>query len=325
MLKGKTKKGLFWIGLLSITFPLAGCVAESDLLYLNDKVNKVEQRLGALEQNVRKQGPDEAASLRRNIADTNAELDRLKRDLEGLKSSLEEIKIRRLNRLETAQQGLLTRISDLESDMAIVRGQLKLESKQYSAEIKGMPQEIGESATPKEPRTITQRESTTAASDTATHPKHQPGAPSVASVSPAQEKQEKSPTLTTPKAQDPLEQAMELYKKGNTREAILLFDSVIKGKGKEESKAEAYYWMAECYMAQKDYEKAILTYQDLIKNYPQSPKIPNALMRQAEAFSEIKDNMSAIILYRQVIKKYPGTQEAKTAERRVEELEKKKR
>jgi len=78
-------------------------------------------------------------------------------------------------------------------------------------------------------------------------------------------------------------------------------------------------------MAQKDYEKAILTYQDLIKNYPQSPKIPNALMRQAEAFSEIKDNMSAIILYRQVIKKYPGTQEAKTAEKRVEELEKKKK
>jgi len=322
----KAKRVFIWLVLLSVSLGLGGCVADSDLLYLNDKVNKVEQRLGALEQAVRKQGPEEGASLRRNLADTNAELDRMKRDLEGLKSSLEELKIRRLGRLETAQQGLLTRISDLESDMALVRGQLKLEPRATSSEPKGLGQEPAEQAPPiKESRPPAQKESPTAFSDTATQPKPQTGAPSVASVSPAQEKPEKTVPPTTPKTQDPLEQAMELYKKGNTREAIPLFDKVIKGKGKEESKAEAYYWMAECYMAQKDYEKAILTYQDLIKNYPQSPKIPNALMRQAEAFSEIKDNMSAIILYRQVIKKYPGTQEAKTAEKRVEELEKKKK
>jgi tol-pal system protein YbgF len=307
--KGISRFGLL-ATLLGCTF-FVGCVADSDLLYLNDKVNKVEQRIGALEQNMKRQGSEELVSVKKNIADTNYEVERLKRELEGLKASVEEMKVRRIAKLETSNQGLLSRISDLEADMAQVRGQLKLEPRP-EAESKQL--NLGQPSA-HEPRPPVGRTPQGGAKEST-----QPVPPALAGIAPSQERQ---PQVQT-KEPDPLEQGIELFKKGNTKEAIPLFDGIIKGKGTEDKKPEAYYWMGECYMAQKDYEKAILTYQDLIKNYPQSPRVPNALLRQAEAFAEIKDKMSAIIIYRQVIKKYPGTQEAKKAESRLQELEKKK-
>lgn len=299
---------------------IGGCTADSDLLYLNDKVNKVEQRLGAVEQGMRKQSAEDLTSVRKSVADQTVEIERLKRELEAVKTSLEETKARRLSRVETSQQGLLSRVSDLEADMAQVRGHLKLEIRSPITDQRGLSPELHPVQEPKDIRQqpIKESQQRTTPAQPAPEAKQQEPPPSVASVAPGTTKASKH-------EQDPLEQGIDLYKKGNTKEAIAMFDNVLKSKGKEEKKPEAYYWMAESYMTQKDYEKAILTYQDLIKNYPQSPRIPNALLRQAEAFSEIKDTMSAIILLRQVIKKYPGTQEAKIAEKRVQELEKKKK
>lgn len=305
---------------------LAGCTSDSDLLYLNDKVNKVEQRIGALEQHLSKQGSEDVLALRRTVADNTAETERLKRELDSLRASIEDLKSRRVNRIEVSQQGLISRVSDLEADMARVRAQLKLEPAASGSEAKSYVSETSEPkmATPAPggatgviegaPKSQVQSQKVSPA------PQSVASAPTTApSTRPEVEKS------TPVKEPDALQKGVDLVKKGNTKEAIPIFDGIIKGKAKNEDKAEAYYWLAECYMNQKDYEKAILTYQDLIKGYPESQRIPSALMKQAEAFSEIKDNMSAIILYRQVIKKYPGSQEAKIAEKRVQELEKKKR
>lgn len=301
---------------------LAGCAADSDLLYLNDKVNKVEQRVGAIEQGIRKQGTEDMATLRKSLADTAAETERLRREVESLKASMEELRTRKVNRLEVSQQGLLSRVSDLETDMARVRGQLKLEPMTHTGEMKAQEVEekrLGlESPPVKEPRTPPSQEIGTA-KQVAPGEKSASAPPSVAAVPQAPE------VKPTAREINPLDQGLELFRKGNTKEAIPIFDSIVKGKAKDEQKAEAYYWLGECYMAQKEYEKAILAYQDLIKGYPQSNRLPSALMKQAEAFTQINDTMSAIILYRQVIKKYPGSEEAKLAEKKVQELEKKKR
>lgn len=302
---------------------LGGCAADSDLLYLNDKVNKVEQRLGAIEQGLKKQGMEDAAAIRKSLADNATETERLKREVESLKATIEELKSRKVGRLEVSQQGLLSRVSDLEADMARVRSHLKLEPLSSGSEFRSpgmeLPKPIAEPSTPKETKPPVQEDVKPKATPPVTEQRPQAGSPPIASVPTEPEK--RAPT----KESDPLEQGLELFRKGNTKEAIPIFDGIIKGKAKDEQKAEAYYWLGECYMAQKDYEKAILTYQDLIKGYPQSNRIPSALMKQAEAFTQINDNMSAIILYRQVIKKYPGSQEAKLAEKKVQELEKKKR
>lgn len=320
---GKVSKRLLLGGLGIIVCILSSCAADSDLLYLNDKVNKVEQRVGALEQGLKKQGIEDAAAIRKSLADNATETERLKREVESLKATIEELKTRKVGRLEVSQQGLLTRVSDLEADMARVRSHLKLEPLSSGAETRYQAVESAkpmvEPSTPKEPKPTTQEEIKPKPVPPVTEQRPQTGAPAIASVPTEPEKKVPS------KEADPLEQGLELFRKGNTKEAIPIFDSIIKGKAKDEQKAEAYYWLGECYMAQKDYEKAILTYQDLIKGYPQSNRIPSALIKQAEAFTQINDNMSAIILYRQVIKKYPGSQEAKVAEKKVQELEKKKR
>ncbi len=77
----------------------------------------------------------------------------------------------------------------------------------------------------------------------------------------------------------------------------------------------AIYWVGEALYGERKFELAILQFQDVISNYPRHSKAPDALYKQALAFNSLNDNQNARATMRKLIDSYPGTEQARAAER----------
>lgn len=84
----------------------------------------------------------------------------------------------------------------------------------------------------------------------------------------------------------------------------------------------AQFWIGECYYMEENYEQAILEYEKVIKSYPNADKVPQALLKQGLSFQKLGDKDSAKLLFQQVIKDYPDTNQAKIAKAKLKALKK---
>ncbi len=115
--------------------------------------------------------------------------------------------------------------------------------------------------------------------------------------------------------------SMALFKENKYEEAAASFQRFLDRYPKSDRADNAQFWIGESLMGQKQYEQAILAYQRVIEGYPQGNKIPSAILRQALAFSEINDRTSAKALLRKVIREFPNSEEAKTAQEKLNKME----
>jgi tol-pal system protein YbgF len=84
----------------------------------------------------------------------------------------------------------------------------------------------------------------------------------------------------------------------------------------------AYFWIAETYYSEKNYEDSILAYETLLKKFPESQKAPGALYKQALSFIEIGDRKTGQLILEQLIARYPNTSEAEFAKKKRDDLKK---
>ncbi|MBW6508111.1 MAG: tol-pal system protein YbgF [Desulfuromonadales bacterium] len=77
----------------------------------------------------------------------------------------------------------------------------------------------------------------------------------------------------------------------------------------------ALYWTGEAMYGDKKFELAILQFQDVISRYPRHSKTPDALYKQALAFNALGDGQNARATMRKLIDSYPASEQAKAAER----------
>jgi tol-pal system protein YbgF len=77
----------------------------------------------------------------------------------------------------------------------------------------------------------------------------------------------------------------------------------------------ALYWAGEALYGEKKFELAILQFQDVISRYPRHSKAPDALYKQALAFNSLGDGQNARATMRKLIDSYPASEQAKAAER----------
>ena len=110
------------------------------------------------------------------------------------------------------------------------------------------------------------------------------------------------------------------YRAGKYDLALSGFNNFLSRYPDSKLADNAQFWIGECFMGLKAYEKAILAYQDVIKKFPKGNKVPNALLRQAGAFLEIRDKTSSRLLLKKIIEKYPNSSEAKTARKKLKTL-----
>jgi tol-pal system protein YbgF len=121
------------------------------------------------------------------------------------------------------------------------------------------------------------------------------------------------------------DEAYSAFTKQHYKEAREKFEAFIKAFPKDERADNAYFWIAETYYNEKEFEAAILAYETHLKKYPKSQKAPAALFKQGLSFIEIGDKKTGAVILEQLIEQYPKTKEADQAKRQVAKIKKPKK
>ncbi len=285
---------------LLLFIPLAACVYDNQLEYLNDQVVALNRKVSNLEDKMDKQlGDDKLSAIRSNQAAMGADLDQVKGDVKRISGRVQDNEhiIKRTVERDLGEQDRMKENLDALSRKVIRLERLLVQQQEYL----GL----------EPPPDLEPKEATALAPDQGEE----------TPVSPRETK-ETGPPAGEPKTADlwAYDQALELYRAGKYEDAIDGFKAFVQKYPKSDRADNAQFWIAECHMHLKQYEQAILSYQEVIKKYPTGNKVPNALLRQAMAFLEIKDKTSSRLLLKKIIKKYPRSSEAEIAKKKLATL-----
>ena len=119
------------------------------------------------------------------------------------------------------------------------------------------------------------------------------------------------------------EAAYNAFKNKRYKESREKFEAFVKEFPKDELTDNAYFWIAETFYNEKDYDGAILSYETLLKKYPKSKKAPAALLKQGHSFIGIGDKKTGKVVLEQLIERYPKSKEAELAKKSIEDITKK--
>lgn len=114
--------------------------------------------------------------------------------------------------------------------------------------------------------------------------------------------------------------AKKAFDKGDFEAAREGFQKLIKRYAKSSQADNAQFWIGEIYYREKWYEKAILEYQKVIEKYPKGNKVPSALLKQGFAFYNLGDKANSRLILKELEKKYPGSNEGKIARQKLKGL-----
>ncbi len=136
---------------------------------------------------------------------------------------------------------------------------------------------------------------------------------------------EEKPQTTLPPNLSPQEvytMARSDYLKGNFELAIEGFSMYQEHFDDSPLVDNALYWVGECYFSQEKYEDAITQFNDLILGYPDSDKIAAAYLKKGIGLSLLGKTDEALAVLKLMVSKFPLEEEAKIAQQKIQELEK---
>jgi tol-pal system protein YbgF len=118
------------------------------------------------------------------------------------------------------------------------------------------------------------------------------------------------------------DEAYNTFQNKKYKEARDKFEAFIKEYPEDRLTDNAYFWIAETYYGEKDFEGSIISYETFLKKFPKSEKGPAALLKQGLAFIEIGDKKTGEIILKQVTERYPNSKESDLAKKNIENLKK---
>ncbi|MGE0518028.1 MAG: tol-pal system protein YbgF [Candidatus Binatia bacterium] len=114
--------------------------------------------------------------------------------------------------------------------------------------------------------------------------------------------------------------ALELFRDGQTPQAIQAFRDFLRANPKSPLAGNAQYWIGEGYFAQGDYNRAVIELNEVLVKYPQSDRIPAVLLALASAFQKQGDNLDAKLVLQKLISEHPKSEEAQLARQQLPAL-----
>jgi tol-pal system protein YbgF len=256
---------------------------EATNIRLSQLERRVEERLAALEQQVKGQG----------LADIANQLQLLQADVAKLRGQVEVVTYE----LEQSQKRQRDLYVDLDTRMR------KLES---AATERSAPPTPG---APAEPGTPGARPSEPAAPPPAATAAPPPGP--VAALPPA-----RNPADGVAE-QRSYDAALDHFKRGDYAGAINAFNGFLKSYPRSPLASSAQYWLGNAQYARRDFRGSIATQRQLLKDYPDSGKAPDALLNIASAQADMGDSAAARRTLEQLIRDYPKTDAATRAKQRL--------
>lgn len=120
------------------------------------------------------------------------------------------------------------------------------------------------------------------------------------------------------------QKAFNTLKEGKYTEAIRDFKGYVANYPSGDNTDSAYYWLAEAYYVNRDFNSARDTFRRLIRDFPKSAKVSDAHLKLGFIEYENAQYGAAKELLNGVIKNYPDSSAAKMAEKRLERMRQEK-
>lgn len=253
---------------------LPSCATQQDVLALNRQIRTLNMEL------------NEIRSVREKQAETGAEMDSVRQELQRVSGGMEEntrlIK-HVIERDSTESDALNSRLAKLEKKVSQLHKYLNLETRPNTRKPTVMvPKKPSGFVTPPAPSAIQEK---TGSSENTLY-----------------------------------EKTLAIYHEEKYKEAVAGFETFLKTYPKSKLADNAQFWIGESYLSLKQHDQAIVAFQDVIEKYPNGNKVPNAMLKQALSFHEIKDTISSRAILKKIIKKYPNSSESKIAEAKLKTI-----
>lgn len=116
------------------------------------------------------------------------------------------------------------------------------------------------------------------------------------------------------------EKAREALKKNQLKTARELFTRLMIEFPASNRADNAQFGVGESYYKGKMYKKAILAYQKVIETFPKGNKVPDAYFKQGLAFAELGEIENARIVLEDLIRKFPESNNAGWAKKKLDKL-----
>ena len=258
---------------------------------------------------------------RRRIESTNVRLTQLQREIEDRLTALEQqVKGQGLADLSNQMQGLQSDIAKLRGQIEVVTYELEqaqkrqrdlyvdLDTRLRKIESSGAGAEKTEPANP--------ANAAAGAPPAGTPPQASPppaaAPPPVAIASP--------PTRNPAEGiaeQRAYDSALDQFKRGDYAGAVAGFNGFLKSYPRSPLASSAQYWIGNAQYARRDYKGSIATQRQLLKEFPDSGKAPDALLNIGSAQADMGDNAAARRTLEELISRYPKSDAATRARQRL--------
>ena len=264
-----------------LVFCLCSCVYDKEFTYLNDQIAALEGRISTLQETMN----GELNAIQDKEAESSVKIDQLERDTIRLSEEVEDNGVVISGIVERDLSEMLFSLEPLTQKVADLESGIR---RQYDPPGQGVPaaENRAEVVAP-----IGGDETGTEGSDE---------------------------SISTERAL--YNASKDSFDQGRFEESMEGFKRFLDRFPKSELADNAQYWVGECYMALKKYDRAIAAYEDVKKKYPEGNKVPDAMLKQAMAFLEKGDETSTRILLKRIVSAFPESDQAKVAEQRHETL-----
>jgi tol-pal system protein YbgF len=250
---------------------------------------------------------------RKRIADTNARLAVVQKQLEDRIAGLEQ---------QVRSQGLLelvAAVDALKADLARVRGQIEVLTHEL-AEAQRRQRDLYVDLDTR----MRKLESAQAAAAAAAAAPPPAATPPVAGATVPVPAAGVVPAVAAPAAggdvaaeQRAYDAALGEFKRADYAAAIASFGAFVKAYPKSPLAPSAQYWIGNAQFARKDFRGAIGAQRQLIAAWPDSAKVPDALLNIASAQAELNETAAARRTLEELIAKYPSTEAGVKAKQRL--------
>ena len=114
--------------------------------------------------------------------------------------------------------------------------------------------------------------------------------------------------------------ALNTYRSGDYQGAVAAFDSFVKRYPKDALAPNAQYWIGDAWFNLRDFRAAATAQQTLIGAWPDSPKVPDAMLNLSSAQIALGDTAAARKTLEDLIARFPQNEAAERARQRLAKL-----
>lgn len=271
-----------------LLFPAPAAAQKKEIAQLQQDVDRLRETVRDLQRSV----DEKHAVLRTLIEQSLDAVNKLNTTMGSLQKSVQDVQANsgsRMDTLSTQVQAVADRLDELQTRFAKLTQQM--------AEMQGVLQSLDAKMAGGAPMQA------------------QPGA-----TQPGAAPSGAAPPTPPPSADMLYSNGLRDFTSGKLDLAWQEFQDYLKYYPDTEVTGNAQFYLGEIFYQQKRYDEAVAEYDKVLANFPKSFKLAAARLKKGLAFLELGQRASAMRELREVVRRHPGSEESRRANAKLREL-----